>query len=134
MFNSSPRKVTALAKLSPARTIRILPLLAAVILLSGCVVYPDVAVVPAPGVGADVAEAGVAAADIGLAAAAPGGFWGGWGGGWWGGTYQQNNYYNYNRYRPYNHWRKGGYYRHFRGGAFRGDEFHGGGFRGGGRR
>jgi len=86
-------------------------------LLSACVVYPDGEVAPAPGVGVGLADAGVAAADVGLAA---GGFWGGWGGG----SYEQNNYYNYNRYRPYRHWHKGGGYRGYRGGRF-----HGGGGR-----
>jgi len=64
-------------------------------------------------------DAGVMAADVGLAAAAPVGFWGGgWSGG---GTYQQNNYYNYHRRHDS--------YRHRSYGSFRGR-----GFRGGGRR
>ncbi len=82
-----------------------------VALLSACVVYPDGEVASAPGVGVGLADAGVAAADVGLAA---GGFWGGWGGG----NYEQNNYYNYNRYRPYRHWHKGRGYGGYRGGRF----------------
>jgi len=90
---------------------------AGLLLLCGCAVYgPE-----GEGVsGAGIVEAGEAAADIGLAAAAPGGFWGGWGGGWWGGNYEQNNYYNYNRYRPYRHWHKGRNYGGMRDRGFRG--------------
>jgi hypothetical protein len=88
-------------------------LLAFAVFFSGCVVYPDGAV--GPGVGAGLAEAGVAAADIGMAAAAPAGFWGGWGGRW-GGSFQQNNYYNDNRRGPYRHWHGGRYRGGFRGG------------------
>jgi len=99
-------------------TAKVLFASASVLFLNACAVYPDGAVGPAPGVGEGLAEAGVAAADIGMEAAAPVGFWGGWGGGW-GGSYTQNNYYNrYNR--PYRHWHGG--------------RMHGGGFRGGGGR
>lgn len=110
------------------RSAAILSLAALLLLVNACVVYPDGAVGPAPGAGDGLAEAGVAAADIGLATAAPGGFWGGLGGGWWGGgsSYEQNNYYNYNGRR---HGYHDGQYRHRGYGAYRG-----GGFRGGGRR
>lgn len=74
-------------------------------------------------------DAGVAAADIGLAAAAPVGFMGG---GWWGGgAYQQNNYYNHNGRRD--DYRRNGYYHHRSYGAYRGGGYRGGGFRGGRR-
>jgi hypothetical protein len=83
-------------------------LLLLAVFFSGCAIYTAGAV--GPGVDAGLAEAGVAAADISVAAA-PVDFWGGWGG-----SFQQNNYDNYNRLGPHRHWHGGRYRGGFRDG------------------